>query len=110
LSALRPTTVTGLADPVWTFGAPPFVERHETVKLVIGDPLAAPGVNVTFSFPAPTFTTLGPVGAAGAPMMTAADGAVGGPTPRALVARTVQVYVFFVVTPVTTIGTAVAPT
>jgi hypothetical protein len=52
---------------------------------------------------------LTPVGGAGDPTITGADGADPRPTPRALVAFTVHVYVPPVLNPATVIGAAVAP-
>ena len=64
---------------------------------VIALPLFAPGVKETESDPDPVLVTTPIVGGAGLPTITAAEGFEAGPVPRALVARTVQVYDFAVV-------------
>ena len=47
MPAVRPVTVSGLAAPVFDVVAPPLLDVHVVVKLVIALPLFAPGVNVT---------------------------------------------------------------
>jgi hypothetical protein len=105
LPALRPVTVSGLAAPLLALATPPFDDVHVAAYDETAAPLFAPAVNVTRSAPAATFTAVTPVGAAGEPTITPGAPA-GGPVPREFVAFTVHVYVFAVVTPVTTSGLA----
>src|SRR5450631_960844 len=92
LPAVRPDTVSGLADPVIAPVPPPLLDVHVAAKLVIALPLFAPGVKVILSCPDATFTALTAVGAEGEPTTTASDATDGKPAPRPLVAVTVHVY------------------
>jgi hypothetical protein len=92
---------------------PPFDEVQVAMKPVIALPLLAPAVNDTVSGAVVVVvdpaTALTAVGAAGDPSITAGDGVDAALVPMALVALTVHLYVFAVVTEVTVIGAAVAP-
>jgi hypothetical protein len=112
LPVVRPVTLIGLKFPVTDPGAPPSLDEHDAVKLVIALPLLALGVKPTLRFPVAvvvepdidvTFT-----GDAGEPTITGGDGADAGPAPRAFVAVIVHVYVLAVVSPGTVIGLTVA--
>jgi hypothetical protein len=111
LPVVRPDNAIGLALPVCVAVAPPLLETHEAVKLVIAAPLLAPEVKLTVAppvaFVVDAVTAATAVGGAGDPTITAADAVDGLPVPAAFVAVAVQVYVFPVVSAVTLIGLAV---
>jgi hypothetical protein len=107
---LRPfvTLVTTIvvAVPVFDFAAPPSLEEHDAVYPVMGEPPFAGGENFTVMRASPGVT----VGFAGADggfvSVVAADSGDAGPSPFALVANTVHVYVLPFVSPVTMMGDA----
>jgi hypothetical protein len=95
LPAVRPNTVSGLADPVIAPVPPPLLDVHVAVKLVIALPLFAPAVKLTINGPIDVvvepeiaFTA---VGAAGEPTTTASDDNDWGPVPIKFVAATLNV-------------------
>lgn len=88
--SVAPFTMIGLADPLETPVAPPLLDTHVAVKLVIGEPLSVPGVNGTLS-PLPERVTTPIVGALGTVAgMIAFEAADSGPAPTELVAWTLQ--------------------
>jgi hypothetical protein len=116
LPVVTPVSVIGAAVApacVPIFVAPPLVEVHVAVWLVIALPLFAPIVNVTVNEPVAVVVELDTaftfVGAAGEPTITESDGVEAALAPIALVALTVQAYVLAVVTADTVIGAAAAP-
>jgi len=91
LPVVRPLTVIGLAFRLRARAVPPLDDVHVTVKVVIADPLFAPGVNDTVSEDAENLRTVNPVGAEGAPTTTDTVDAEAGPVPRTFVAVTEHV-------------------
>ena len=75
---------------------------------MIGVPLSAGVANVTTICALPG-AIVGWAGALGSPSSTDAEGVEAGPVPTPLVAVTVQVYVWPLVSPATVIGVAAAP-
>lgn len=75
--------------PIAGFVTPPFDDVHVVVNWMIALPLFAPGVNVTFNWPAATFTACTAVGAVGAPAATPRLAADWGLVPAAFPAATV---------------------
>jgi hypothetical protein len=74
--------------------APPLLEIHVAVWLLMALPLSVPSAKVTVKEPVEVVvdpdTAFTPVGGAGEPTITAADAADGGPVPTPLVAATVH--------------------
>jgi hypothetical protein len=104
---VKPVTVIGEALPLAVWVAPPLLETHVTVKLVIGIPPLAPAVKGTVDEVATGCVTVPGVktGALGTVAATKlADAADAGLLPTPLVANTVQVYASPLVSVVTVIG------
>jgi len=104
LPAVRRVTVSGVRVPVFERATPPLLDVHEAVYPVIARPLLAPDRNDTRSEPAATLVVATRVGAAGDPMITAAEALDHDPPPRPFVALTLHVYRFPVVARVTVKG------
>jgi hypothetical protein len=71
--------------------APPLLEVHVAVWLMMALPLLAPMVKETLICPAATLSAVTFVGAAGDPTTTGSDAVDARPAPRELVAFTVHV-------------------
>ena len=91
LPGVSAVTVTGPAVPVLVLVVPPFDEVQVALYRLIAAPLFAGARNWTLSEPGATFDATGFAIWAGAPTVTAADGADAGPTPRLFVARILHV-------------------
>jgi hypothetical protein len=95
LPVVRPVAVIGLALPVVDPVAPPSLDEHEAVKLVIALPLFPPGEKLTFSVPVAVVvdpdTDVTADGDAGDPTITGGDGTEAGPLPRPFAAVIVHV-------------------
>lgn len=93
-AVVSPGTVRGLAVPLTEPAAPPSLELHAAVKLVMALPLLVPGVKLTVNGPVVAFDVPGRaftlVGAPGAPTTAGAEGVDAGPVPRAFLAVTVH--------------------
>jgi len=101
---VRPVTFIGDATPVLVPDAPPLLDVHDAEYERIVNPLSAPAVKATEIDALPRVTLVMVGGSGAAPGTTAADGKEALLVPTALVAVTVQVYVFALVRPVTVIG------
>ena len=90
----KPLTTIGDAGPLAEPGLPPFDDTHAAEYPVIGLPPSNGATNDTVNFPLPTPAVGGP-GSFGTVLgTTVADAGDAAPAPFALVAVTVQVYVF----------------
>ncbi len=93
---MTPVTVSDVVAPTTVCVTPPLLDVHVVVYsgAVSGLPLVAPCVKVTLNDPVEwvveSDVAITPVGAAGEPSITAADGDEAGPAPTALVEVTVQ--------------------